>query len=311
MSMAPYWWPNPDTKDGLPYIRKDGEKNPEIFKITDDAYLAGIISSVPILSAAFFITEDPKYSSKAAELLRVWFLDDNTKMNPNLNYAQYVPGRNNGRDAGIIDTHGIYRILDAISILQNSKEWSGDDNLKMKRWLDVYLNWLRTSKNGIDESKTKNNHGTWYDVQVVSILLFNGKHAEAGEYLEKVTKRRIDNQIKEDGKQPEELIRTKAMGYSEFNLTALFRIAVLAERAGVDLWNYKGDDGGSIRKAFDFLLQFVLDTGKWEYKQISPFKSVDVYPLLLQAQEKYDAKIYRGWISRIFENQKISAKNIF
>ncbi|MFA7229107.1 MAG: alginate lyase family protein, partial [Melioribacteraceae bacterium] len=164
VSMAPYWWPNPDTKDGLPYIRKDGEKNPEIFKIADDEYLARLNTSVTILSAAYYITGNTEYSSKAAELLRVWFLDGKTNMNPNLNYAQYIPGQNTGRGAGIIDTHGIYRILDAVGLLQNSAAWTDEDNLKIKKWFDDYLNWLRTSKNGIHESKTKNNHGSWYDV---------------------------------------------------------------------------------------------------------------------------------------------------
>lgn len=28
-SFPPYWWPNPDTQDGLPYIRKDGQTNPD------------------------------------------------------------------------------------------------------------------------------------------------------------------------------------------------------------------------------------------------------------------------------------------
>ena len=27
MSFAPYWWPDPSTPDGLPYIRRDGEHN--------------------------------------------------------------------------------------------------------------------------------------------------------------------------------------------------------------------------------------------------------------------------------------------
>ena len=32
MSQAPYWWPNPATPNGLPYVQRDGERNPEIDK---------------------------------------------------------------------------------------------------------------------------------------------------------------------------------------------------------------------------------------------------------------------------------------
>ena len=28
LSLAPYWWPDPDKEDGLPWIRRDGEVNP-------------------------------------------------------------------------------------------------------------------------------------------------------------------------------------------------------------------------------------------------------------------------------------------
>ena len=33
MSQAPYFWPGPGEPNGLPYIRRDGERNPEIEKI--------------------------------------------------------------------------------------------------------------------------------------------------------------------------------------------------------------------------------------------------------------------------------------
>jgi hypothetical protein len=39
MSLAPYWWPDPKSPNGLPYIRRDGERNPEIKQITDHAQL--------------------------------------------------------------------------------------------------------------------------------------------------------------------------------------------------------------------------------------------------------------------------------
>ncbi len=35
MSQGPYWWPDPSKPDGKPYIRKDGQRNPEINGITD------------------------------------------------------------------------------------------------------------------------------------------------------------------------------------------------------------------------------------------------------------------------------------
>src|SRR5215471_19027754 len=35
MSQAPYFWPDPSKPNGLPYLRRDGERNPEIDKINN------------------------------------------------------------------------------------------------------------------------------------------------------------------------------------------------------------------------------------------------------------------------------------
>jgi hypothetical protein len=300
MSMSKYWWPNPDTKDGMPYLRKDGEVNPESEKIKDPSYVGKLISSVEILSIAFYITNESKYSEKASQLLRVWFLNESTKMNPNLNYAQSVKGKNEGTKSGIIDVNGFHRLIDAIGLLETSKEWTTENKAGIKKWISEFLIWLRTSKNGVEESKSKNNHGTWYDVQLVSCLLYLDKNEEAKEHLESISKKRFDSQIEADGKQPVELARTNGMSYTLFNLRAFFKLSLLAEKVKVDLWNYKSNDGGSIRNALDYFLPFVLDPDKWEYKQISPFNKKDMYPLLLIAQKKYDDKIYSEWIEKIF-----------
>ncbi len=310
MSMSKYWWPNPDTKDGLPYIRKDGEVNPESEKISDPSYVSKLTSAVEVLSTAFYITNDSKYSQKALQLLRTWFLDEATKMNPNLNYAQSVKGKNDGTKSGIIDVNGFHRLIDALGLLENSKEWTKNDKAGMNKWVGDFLIWLQTSKNGVDESKSKNNHGTWYDVQLVSCMLYLDKYKEAKEHLETVSKKRFDSQIEADGKQPAELARTNGMSYTLFNLRAFVKLALLAEKVEIDLWNYKNEKGGSIRKALDYFLPFVLEPTKWEYQQITPFKNDEIYPLLLIAKIKYDNTIYSEWLSKLFgDKPKISINN--
>ncbi len=214
ISRGPYWWPNPDTKDGLPYIRKDGERNPEIYKFSDHSNEGKMTNAVQILSLAYYITKDSKYSKKASQLIHVWFLDDSTKMNPNLNYAQGIPGICTGRGIGIIEFSHIYNILDAVGILETSNEWTKKDDEQIRNWFKKYLNWLRTSKNGNDESSWKNNHGSWYDVQTTAISLFLGKGDLAKQIVNRAKMKRIDIQIKHDGKQPLELARTKSWGYS-------------------------------------------------------------------------------------------------
>src|SRR5690606_33758828 len=168
-------------------------------------------------------------SGHAARLLRVWFLDEATRMNPHLEYGQAVPGRNKGRGIGIIDTAGLPRLVDAVGLLQGSQHWTDVDQQGMQQWFGEYLTWLRESRHGRDEDRTKNNHATWYDVQVAAFALFAGEEHIAREVLEGAGDRRIRTQIEPDGRQPHELARTKSFDYSTMNLRGMFELATLAE----------------------------------------------------------------------------------
>src|SRR5262245_3315930 len=56
MSQAPYYWPDPKSTDGLPYIRRDGERNPEIYQISDRRNLGRMGGAVETLSLAYYFT---------------------------------------------------------------------------------------------------------------------------------------------------------------------------------------------------------------------------------------------------------------
>ena len=87
ISIGPYWWPNPNTKNGLPYIRKDGKINPETRNnFTDYVEKNNFISAVKTLKEAFFYSDDKKYANKNLEFINTWFFDETTKMNKNVKY---------------------------------------------------------------------------------------------------------------------------------------------------------------------------------------------------------------------------------
>ena len=100
MSMGPYWWPNPKTPNGLPYVRRDGETNPEIAGIPDQANLSRMENAVHALALGYYLTGDEQYASRAVLLLRTWFLDPATRMNPNLNSDRPFPGLLRGGASG-------------------------------------------------------------------------------------------------------------------------------------------------------------------------------------------------------------------
>lgn len=298
MSQAPYFWRNPNTPDGFPYIRKDGERNPEIDRFPDHGYLNTMVQTVEKLATAYYFTEKEVYAARASEILRMWFLDPKTKMNPNVEFAQAIPGVNTGRGVGIIETRGLTRVVDSIGLLEGSKTWTKADQKGLEAWFAKYLVWLTTSKNGRDESDAKNNHGTYYDVQVVSFALFAGKNDLAKKQLENVSKKRIETQIEPDGKMPLELARTKSWNYSTMNLEGFVTLAELGENVGIDLWSFQTKDGRGIRTAIDFLHPFLNSENKWKYKQIEGWQPERLFPILRRAARTYsDEKFLRAMSS--------------
>jgi Alginate lyase len=299
MSQAPYFWPNPDTANGLPYIRRDGERNPEINQITDHRSLDELEGAVETLALIYYFKGDEKYAAKAVQLLRAFFLDPATRMNPNLQYAQFIPGVNTGRGIGLIETRGLTRVVDAVGLLKGSAALTDQDERGLRDWFAKFLQWMQESRNGQEESAAKNNHGTYYDVQVVSYALFVGRKDLARQVLERARTVRIATQIEPDGRQPLELARTKAWGYSNGNLDGLMQLATLGQRVGVDLWNFETRDGRSIRKALDFLTPVALAQKKWEYQELGGVKPQSLFPLMRRAALVYHDQQYQTVMAKV------------
>lgn len=267
MSCGTYWWPDPDKPDGLPYIRRDGEVNPEASAF-DHPRQAKMRAAVETLALAFFLTGDAAYAARAARLVRVWYLDPATAMRPHLEFGQAIPGRCTGRGIGIIDTAGDVAFLDYVALLVGSPQWPDDDHQALRDWYRRYLEWLLTSAHGMDEARTRNNHGNWYDAQVVGYALFTGQPQLARQRLATVPMTRLAAQIEPDGRQPAELSRTRSMTYTVFNLHAMATLARLGTHIGIDLWAFETPDGRGIRRAIDWLVPYVDGRQAWPYRQL-------------------------------------------
>ena len=300
-SQGPYWWPNPDTKDGLPYIRRDGEKNPEIDKLTDHQFMSEMTRAVKTLALASYLTDNSAYGKKAAEFLRTWFINPSTRMNPHLNYGQRIPGRTEGRDIGIIETRNLGDITDAVGLLEQSNVWSKKDQKGMEKWMAQYLDWLLNSEHGKGEARQRNNHGTWYDVQVAALALFTRQEDIARQALARARDERIKGHIEPDGSQPHELARTRSWNYSVMNLQSFFTLAALGEKVGIDLWNHTTHDGRNIVKALDFLIQYADPDGAktWTWQQITESNPAQIVPLLYQAACRFPDRGYGDLASKL------------
>ena len=299
MSLAPYWWPDSSSPNGLPYIRHDGQRNPETLNDYDAPRLRRMSDAVTALALAYYFTGHERYAAHAVELLRVWFIAPATRMNPRLTYAQAIPGITDGRGIGIIETRGLIRLLDAIRLLEPSPGWTPEDRGQIREWMRAYLDWLLTSPNGKDESAAKNNHGSWYDAQTAALALFLGQPALTKRIVEASKTRRVAVQIRPDGRQPLEETRTRSLDYSIFNLEALMQLAELGRTVGVDLWHYRAPQGGSIRKALAYLATYADPAMKWEGEQITPIDPTGMLDVLRMGELVFDDASYGALIARM------------
>lgn len=283
-SLAPYWWPS-STADGSPYIRRDGEKNPEVYEYHDRQNVENVFRASYELSLAWFYTSKESYSRHAANILRTWFLSPATRMNPNLNHAQVIRHANTGRCIGIIDfSQGYTSVLDAAILLagdtyeqQPAPGWTKEDITGFQNWNVEFLHWLTNSSFGREESAQENNHGTFAAMQKAAIARFVGNNEHARQEIHNIADR-INVSIAPDGSQPEELRRTRSWHYSIFNLLAFTRIAAIGQKVGVDLWSYQGPQGQNITKAIEYLIPAAIGEATWGYaeKEFLTFAAADV-----------------------------------
>jgi len=260
-SEGDYWWPDPAHPDG-PYIQRDGLTNPDNFTDHRSA-LIRLSVQMPALAAVWLITKEEKYAARAVEHLRAWFVDDATRMNPSLEFAQAIHGRATGRGIGIIDSVHLVEVARAAAMLEGSQSFADDTSEKVKRWFSEYLNWMRTSPHGIEEREAKNNHGTCWVLQVAEFA----RYTENTELLSFCRTRfasvLVPNQIAPNGSFPLELARTKPYAYSLFNLDALSTLCHILSTEQDSLWKFELPDGRGIRKAMEYMFPFIADKKTW------------------------------------------------
>ena len=263
-SEGDYWWPSTTQPDG-PYVQRDGETNPDNFVEHRHAMVRMSIH-VATLTSAWRITGEKKYADKAIEHLKAWFVDDATKMNPNLQYAQAIKGITTGRGTGIIDTVHLIEPAKAASLLQQAGILQGDDLNAIQKWFADYLEWMTTSRNGKEEEAAKNNHGTCWHMQVAAFASFTGDQAKLAMCRTWFKEVGLPNQMADDGSFPQELRRTKPYGYSIFNADAMTTLAWIASAPDDNLWEFTTPDGKNLHKAVEYIYPFIEDKKKWPKK---------------------------------------------
>ena len=295
VSLARYWWPNPANPKGA-YVRRDGDTNPDVESNRfDRSALSRMTREADTLALAYYYSGERKYAEGAARVVRTWFLDPATRMNPNMNYAQAVPGVSNGRAEGVLDGASFIGVIDAAGLIAPSGALTPDETTALENWFARYLDWMLKSANGKAEGKASNNHGLWYDAQVARFALFARKPEIARGIALAFPKGRIAQQIDTSGALPRELTRTRSFHYSLYALDAAYTVADSAACLGVDLYRAE-EKGRSLRGATDYVAAYRGRGAEWPYKEQGwPAEMLD--ELLVHADDAWGPGAYPRTIS--------------
>lgn len=290
---APYWWPNPCSEDGLPYVWRDGQRVPgtTLYEPDSELYdrtrLQRLFDDTTVLALAWRATGRTQYAEHGAKLLTRWFIDPESRMTPNLRYAQVQRGHNfdEGQSNGIIEMKDMYFFLDAVRILCRAGVLDESEQHKLKIWLRRYLDWLLESLQGLGEHDARNNHGTCYDLQVAAIAAYLGDFKQL-HFTFRDSHERILDQFDVDGRQPHEMQRTLTAHYVCFNLQSWVNLAILAERCGQNLWNGVTSSGQRLGKGFEWVAPFIAGSA-WRWPQLETFDKSRYLPLYFACRERF------------------------
>jgi Alginate lyase len=263
-SEGDYWWPNPRLPNG-PYIRRDGMSNPANFVAHRDL-LIRLSIQMPALVSAWLLTGRREFADQAAAHLRAWFVDPETRMNPNLEYAQAIQGIDTGRSIGIIDTVHLVEVAQAALVLERGEAIDPEVRQGTKRWFSEYLNWLTTSSYGLEERAAKNNHGSCWVLQVAEFATWTANEMIRASCRERFRKALVPDQIAPDGRLPLELARTKPYSYSLFDLDILGMNARVLSTADNNLWQYRHPGGSGLEAAFHFMVPYIREQSSWPFR---------------------------------------------
>jgi len=261
-SEAPYWWPNPENPDGG-YLRREGEANPSRF-LANKSALNSMCDAVLALGTAAFLLDDTRYAQRAARVIQTWFINPKTRMNPEMDHAQSIPGVPDGREGAILEGRALIRAIQGMEFLAQTGAWDSKDQVAAHKWFEEYLRWLTDSKNATEEKRSGGNHASWWTAQVAAASTFVEDRAATQMAFNYYRDRVFPRQIRGDG---------GTTPYSALNLEAFTMICRIAQVHNTDLWSSRTRSGATIGTAIDSLQPYLADPRKWSKEQAAEFQN--------------------------------------
>lgn len=284
MSTVANWFQDPANPTG-PYVRREGSNPERLSNKFDIADLERMSADVELLSLAYYFSDNVRYATRVASLVRTWFVTPASRMNPNMNFAQTVIGREKGRPDGVLETARIQRVIEGIGLIAPSGKFTADDGKGLEKWFSDYVDWMRTSPHGKGASVARTHHSLWYDSQVAHFALFARRPDVAKSVVANFPKTRFPVHFAPDGKMPLEIARSRSLYFSVYALTPAYNVAEIGQCIRADLWG-ADNAGSSLKRSTDFLAAYHGKTDTWPYPE-SDKSPNELSDLLHRANRKW------------------------
>lgn len=257
----------PDCRDGLINPQADRSDYTEVINFS---------AALSNLGLAYQFTGKEIYAQKGVDLIRVWCIDPDTRMNPRIiddqSYIELfvsLPGMLYGAD-----------------LIHDFSGWPAND-------MQAFKSWVRQMAEEAIPFQKSNNMQNWK----INFIAAAGALLDDPRLLAHAFgrfKELIQLQIDRKGRIITELDRTKSLTYSLFGLNALMSTAEIGRHFGLDLYGYSTADRKSLKLALDFHAPFALKSkgSAWPYRQIVPLTANDNVALYELAWTRYRKPAY-------------------
>lgn len=229
------------------------------------------------LAAAYALTRQEVFAAKAVSFLQEFFLNEETRMNPNLQFAQANQDIADGSGKGIINTLHIIDLVAAIETLQASDHLTENVLGGLKQWFESYLNWMRTHQNAVESMNADNHRSIVWFVQAAAFARFTGNEPILKWCREQYKTRLLPNQMHIDGSFASEMKSRRPYTNSVFALDNLVTLCHIASAPDNNLWEYELPDGRGIRQGMDFLFPYLVNKTAWSYSPDTEY--LDAWPV--------------------------------
>jgi hypothetical protein len=275
-------YPDPASPGSPWQLRPTGPPNPNAF--TDHRDLVfNFAYTVAALAAAFALTQDDRYATRAAAHLRAWFLTPATRMNPSLELCDRIPHapttRLEARFEGILATVPLAEVAQAIPFLAASTApgaLTPAELTGLHAWFAAYLQWLADSRLANLARDNKDHHASSWLFQSAAFARFNVTGLTSDDATLEALRHRfrataLRAQVNANGFFPHELSTPNPYRNSLLNLDLLAAACDLLSTRFESAWDFELQDGPGMRAVLANLVPFIARPASWPYPADAAF----------------------------------------